>query len=72
MLTVSEVAQRQGTNERNIRNWARMGLFPGAQLRESPRGPYWEIPESSLEGFSEPPRGRPPKPANSKKAKGSR
>ena len=31
-----------------IRNWAKQGIFPGAELKESPRGPYWEIPETDL------------------------
>ena len=61
MLMVSEVAQRLGESERNIRNWAKQGIFPGAELTESPRGPYWEIPESDLKSFSKPARGRPSK-----------
>jgi Helix-turn-helix domain len=62
MLTVSEVAARLGESERNIRNWAKQKVFPGAELRDSPRGPYWEIPESDLQHFEKPARGRPPKP----------
>jgi len=61
MLMVSEVATRLKESERNIRNWARAGLFPGAELKESPRGPYWEIPEDALNGFEKPARGRPAK-----------
>ena len=66
MLTVSEVAARLGESERNVRNWARGGLFPGAFLQESPRGPYWLVPEGDLRSFSKPARGRParPKPNN--------
>ena len=62
MLMVSEVAARLGQSERNIRNWAKRGVFPGAVLQVSPRGPYWLIPESDLKSFSKPVRGRPGKP----------
>jgi hypothetical protein len=74
MLTVSEVATRLGESERNIRNWAKQKVLPGAQLKDSPRGPYWEIPESDLKGFEKPVRGRPvtkkdAKPSPARKAK---
>jgi hypothetical protein len=46
-------------NERNIRNWAKQQLFPGAELKDLPRGPYWLIPEKDLKGFEKPSRGRP-------------
>jgi hypothetical protein len=62
MLMVSEVAARLGQSERNIRNWAKRGVFPAAVLQVSPRGPYWLIPESDLKSFSKPVRGRPGKP----------
>jgi hypothetical protein len=62
MLTVSEVAERLKASERNVRNWVRQNLFPRAELKESPRGPYWEIPEGDLKGFQKPVRGRPQKP----------
>jgi hypothetical protein len=68
MLTVSEVADRLGESERNIRNWAKQKLFRGAELKDSPRGPYWEIPEVDLEGFEKPTRGRPPKKKERKKS----
>src|SRR5215471_7173394 len=62
MLMVSEVAARLGQSERNIRNWAKRGVFPGAVLQVSPRGPYWLIPEGDLKSFARPARGRPGKP----------
>jgi hypothetical protein len=68
MLTVSEVATRLGENERSIRNWAKQQLFPGAELKPSPRGPYWEIPENDLKGFEKPTRGRPSKKAATAKS----
>lgn len=61
MLLVSEVAARLGESQRNITNWANQHLFPGAERVESPRGPYWEIPEEDLACFKRPQRGRPPK-----------
>ena len=67
MLTVSEVAQRLGESERNIRNWATQKVFPGAQRVDSPRGPYWEIPESDLDSFEKPARGRPKKKKDNNK-----
>jgi hypothetical protein len=61
MLTVPEVAELLGESQRNIRNWARQNVFPGAERKDSPRGPYWEIPECDLVDFERPARGRPPK-----------
>src|SRR5262245_3596379 len=61
MLTVSEAAQRLGESDRTVRNWVNRNLLPGAKLEESPRGPYWMIPDSALQSFEKPPRGRPPK-----------
>jgi hypothetical protein len=62
MLNVKQVSQRISAGESSVRLWASQGRFPGAQLRETPMGSYWEIPESSLIGFENQGRGRPPKP----------
>lgn len=61
MLTAKEVARRLGAGESSIRKWAKEGRFAGAKLEESPIGPYWLIPERSLDGFVVPGIGRPPK-----------
>jgi len=40
--------------------WVREGRFAGAELEETPRGPVWRIPRTSVERFEPPTRGRPP------------
>ena len=62
MLTTREVANRLGAAESSVRMWARMGRFPGAEEKDSPRGSYWLIPDTALAGFSMGKAGRPPKP----------
>jgi hypothetical protein len=42
--------------------WVRGGLFPGAQLDETPRGPVWMIPAEAVARFEPPKKGRPVKP----------
>ncbi|HXG66556.1 MAG TPA: helix-turn-helix domain-containing protein [Blastocatellia bacterium] len=51
MLTTKEAAEELGAAERSVRLWAKQGRFPGATAQETPRGPYWLIPESALVGF---------------------
>jgi hypothetical protein len=68
MLTVSQVADRLGESARNIRNWARSGVFKNASLEESYRGPVWLIPESDLHSFERPVPG-PKKGSKKGKAK---
>jgi len=41
--------------------WLKRGLVPGAERKEVPRGPYWEIPSSALKTFKKPKLGRPKK-----------
>jgi hypothetical protein len=62
MLTIKEAAAKVGAAEISVRIWAKAGRFPGARLETTPMGSYWVIPESALEGFENPGRGRPPKP----------
>jgi hypothetical protein len=70
MLTTREVADRLGAAESSVRMWARKGRFPGAEEKNSPRGPYWLIPDTALEGFNMGKAGRPPKAKEAtKKAK---
>ena len=61
MLRTKEVAEILGAAESSVRMWVRKGRFPGAQERQSPRGPYWEIPDTALEGFKMRRAGRPRK-----------
>jgi len=52
MLSVQEVARRLSAAESSVRLWADQGRFEGALRRNSPRGPYWEIPEAALSSFA--------------------
>jgi len=48
--------------------WVREGRFKGAKLDNSnPRGAVWYIPRTSVERFTPPERGRPPKKKGGKK-----
>ena len=67
MLIVEEVANKLGAAVVSVRMWARTGRFPGARREDSPRGPYWLIPESALEGFQMSKPG--PKPGSKRKGK---
>ena len=69
MLSVREVSNQIGAPISTVRLWAMQGRFRGAELRESPAGSYWVIPENALHEFSKPERGRPPKPKEEKKGK---
>jgi transposase len=69
MLTAKEAAAMIGAGESSVRLWASQGRFAGARQEETPFGSYWLIPETALEGFVNPGRGRPRKKASEKKAK---
>jgi len=69
MLTVSEVAGRLGESDRTIRNWIGGDVFAGVVREETPRGPYWLIPEAALDRFERPSPGRPRKPLSELKGK---
>jgi len=60
-LTTSEVAKRLGVGKSTVNLWCNQGRFPNAESVEESRGPVWLIPESDLEGFTLPTRGRPSK-----------
>lgn len=66
MLTVRETADRIGAAAISVRIWANEGRFPGARKESSPIGDYWLIPETALEGFVNPGRGRPRKDSSAK------
>lgn len=57
-LTTKELAERLNTAERVARRWCEENRFPNARKEQSPRGDYWLIPESDLENFQKPIRGR--------------
>ena len=58
-LAIKEVADRLGENSQTVKGWRRRGLFRGAMLVDTPRGPIWEIPLSDVESFERPILGRP-------------
>jgi hypothetical protein len=60
-LTTKLAAERLGIGESTARLWCKQGRFPGAYEEKTLRGPVWQIPESALEGFTPPKRGRRPK-----------
>jgi hypothetical protein len=67
MLTVRQVSEITGANVSSIRVWLnnpteREKRFPGAKKEMSPRGDYWVIPASDIEGYANKGRGRPFKP----------
>jgi hypothetical protein len=65
MLTTKQAAallaeRGQPVPERTIRNWCKLGVFPHAARIGSPQRGSWIIPESDLDGFTAPKRGRKP------------
>jgi hypothetical protein len=76
MLTTAQAAQALraagiDVGDSTVRLWATQGYFPNAVKHESPSGGFWMIPETELQGFEKPQRGRPPKPKE-EEGKGSR
>ena len=74
MLTIREAAEITGASESSIRVWLsneveRAKRFPNAYKETTPIGEYWVIPESDLEGYTNPGRGRPPKIKEAEKKK---
>jgi hypothetical protein len=61
-FTTTQVAIRLDTPERTIRLWCKQGRFPNARQMNTPRGSFWLIPATDLDGFEKPERGRPSKP----------
>lgn len=47
-LTAKQFAERMRVHYRTALNWLSQGLVPGAELKDSPIGEYWEIPETAL------------------------
>jgi hypothetical protein len=47
-MTAKEFAEKMEVNYRTVLNWLKAGIVPGAKLKESPIGNYYEIPISAL------------------------
>lgn len=60
-LSTAKAAERLGFSQAAVKKWCQKGLFPKAELVDTPRGPVWEIPESDLQTFRRPAMGRPVK-----------
>ncbi len=59
-LTTREVAEKYGVKQITVRVWCEKGVFKNAYKETSPRGDFWQIPESDLKGFEpQKRRGRP-------------
>jgi excisionase family DNA binding protein len=61
LLTASQAAKYLKVSSVTVRVWCKRGLFPHAELKETPFGSGWLIPESDVENFEPPKMGRPPK-----------
>ena len=74
MLTVREVSEVTGASVSSVRVWLsdeteRAKRFPNAVKEETPVGSYWMIPETDIQGYKNPGRGRPQKPESELKSK---
>ena len=59
-LTAKEIAVRQAVPKRVAQGWIQRGLFPNARKEIiEPFGEIWLVPESDLQDFEKPIRGRP-------------
>ncbi|MGI8545362.1 MAG: helix-turn-helix domain-containing protein [Aridibacter sp.] len=63
-LTIPQIAEKKQTDRSTVLRWVKRNLFPNAELKESPIGSYWIIPETDLSNFILPRRGRPRKTNN--------
>lgn len=66
MYTIRQAAEITGASIASLRIWLandeeRSKRFPNARKESSPIGDYWLIPESDIEGYKNPGRGRPAK-----------
>ena len=61
MITTTQFANATGLPYTTVVRWAQTGIIPGVEKEETPRGPLWLIPESSLDRLDDwkPKRGRP-------------
>lgn len=60
-LLASNVAKKLGVKTVTVRAWCNQGKFPNAYLESTEFffHQVWRIPESDVENFRLPPRGRP-------------
>jgi len=65
--TIVELAKYFNRDRSTVLRWIEQNRFPNAELVESPLGSYWVIPESDVENFKTPERGRKRKISNRNK-----
>ncbi len=58
-ISTNEVASKLDVTRAAVTQWLRQGLFSGAFVEETPRGPVWHIPRAALKTFKRPKSGRP-------------
>jgi excisionase family DNA binding protein len=58
MLSGKEATNRLKRPAPTVRLWVKQGRFKNAKLESSVAGSFWLIPESDLNQFVEPERGR--------------
>jgi hypothetical protein len=60
LLTTAQIAERYGVQMQTVSRWCQRGLFPNLMKgRKTGHGAIYLIPESDLESFTPPRRGRP-------------
>lgn len=64
-LRPSEAAKKLGVKTVTVRAWLVKGMFPNAVQEQTEffAHPVWRIPETDVEAFVLPTRGRPKKPS---------
>jgi hypothetical protein len=61
-LTTQQIAERYGVSQRTANHWCLQKRFPNAlHTVKTGIGRIWLVPESDLDGFEPPARGRPRK-----------
>jgi hypothetical protein len=72
-LTTADIAERYGVESETVSRWCQRGLFPNKITGpKTGTGAIYLIPESDLEGFTPPRRGRPASAAPSASANAQR
>lgn len=68
MLTTTEVMEKLDAPYQTVISWIKKGLLE-SKREETPRGPVYYVPQSAVENFNAPKRGRPQKPLSELKGK---
>lgn len=58
-VSTTEIANKLKVTRAAVTQWCRQGLFAGAFVEDTARGPVWHIPQSDLDAFTPPKPGRP-------------